>query len=1073
LAAGGLVLGVLGLTAIVPAITGAAAAGASTPSFSAPTGAAVDAATAPLSHINDVAKAHSPEGNGQSAPGQTAPSPSTPQAHDLPVAPAVAVAAPVLTVDTTVDAHEAGSAPPGTCSAAAPAIEGSCTLRAAIETANAAGTAFAIDVPSGTYSLNLGVLDITDPGGVAITGDSQLTTIVDGSGQVDRVFQLTGNGPQAQVSNLTISGGTAPTGLGATDPGYGGGISVLTNSASLVLVSVTVSNNAASRGGAGIDNFGRLWTTTSTVAGNVVTDAGSAFVGGGGLANELTGSVNLADSSVIYNTITGAGTTSGSQFSGGGVVNFGTLAVNGGFISQNKINVPTSVDPSNTSEGDGAGITVVGPTTLANLTVTGNAVGPAVGAVNTTAIGGGINAAFGLSTVASSAITDNTVDSDSTSSGGAIAIQTGLVGITGTQITGNSSSLTVGSLDTGSTSGGGGVATVQGGSVAIASSTITGNTAAAATTVATPPGDTVSAGGGGVLLLSGTSVISSSTISGNTAGLLGAATTSGDGGGVLTVNLAVGGLIIQRSKVMQNTAINGFGGGIVSIDTGSTTIQADTISGNSATADSGGGSFLAGLGGGLFGFGNTSITTTTFDSNHADLAGGGLVETTGGLLTGDTISNNTATEGAGMLAVPLGLGSAPAQVVNSTFAGNVASTSGGGILSVGPSVDLNYSTVTLNQAPTGSGSGIEVESGSGTMFNVTGTIVSGNTGADCNGSGSGSVLSSSGYNLLGSSCTNTPTLTDLVGVDALLGPLADNGGTTQTVALLRGSPAIDAGGGPTCPATDQRGESRPQGNACDIGAFESANSGYWMVASDGGVFSFGDAGYFGSEGGQPLNKPVVGMASTPDGQGYWLVASDGGIFTFGDAGYFGSQGGQPLNKPVVGMASTPDGQGYWLVASDGGIFTFGDAGFFGSEGGHKLTKPVVGMAATPDGHGYWLTAANGAVFAFGDAGTFGDSSGQRLNSPIEGIVGTPSGNGYTQVASDGGVFTFGGAGFFGSKGGQALNAPITGLAGTNDGQGYWLFATDGGVFTFGDAGFFGSMGGQPLNKPVVGGATPD
>ena len=52
----------------------------------------------------------------------------------------------------------------------------------------------------------------------------------------------------------------------------------------------------------------------------------------------------------------------------------------------------------------------------------------------------------------------------------------------------------------------------------------------------------------------------------------------------------------------------------------------------------------------------------------------------------------------------------------------------------------------------------------------------------------------------------------------------------------------------------------------------------------------------------PLNKPIVGMAATPDGKGYWLVASDGGIFTFGDARFYGSTGGKHLNQPVVGMA---------------------------------------------------------------------------------------------------------------------------------------------------------------------------
>jgi ribosomal protein L24E len=82
-------------------------------------------------------------------------------------------------------------------------------------------------------------------------------------------------------------------------------------------------------------------------------------------------------------------------------------------------------------------------------------------------------------------------------------------------------------------------------------------------------------------------------------------------------------------------------------------------------------------------------------------------------------------------------------------------------------------------------------------------------------------------------------------------------------------------------------------------------------------------------GGLPLNRPIVGMAATPTGAGYWLVASDGGIFAFGDAPYDGSMGGQLLQRPVVGMAALPTGAGYWLVASDGGIFAF-DAPYLGS-----------------------------------------------------------------------------------------------------------------------------------------------
>src|ERR1700677_3604034 len=77
-----------------------------------------------------------------------------------------------------------------------------------------------------------------------------------------------------------------------------------------------------------------------------------------------------------------------------------------------------------------------------------------------------------------------------------------------------------------------------------------------------------------------------------------------------------------------------------------------------------------------------------------------------------------------------------------------------------------------------------------------------------------------------------------------------------------------------------------------------------MMASDAGIFSFGDASFFGSTGAIHLNDPIVGMAATPDGGGYWLVAADGGIFSFGDAGFHGSEGGAHLNGPVVGMATT-------------------------------------------------------------------------------------------------------------------------------------------------------------------------
>ena len=246
---------------------------------------------------------------------------------------------------------------------------------------------------------------------------------------------------------------------------------------------------------------------------------------------------------------------------------------------------------------------------------------------------------------------------------------------------------------------------------------------------------------------------------------------------------------------------------------------------------------------------------------------------------------------------------------------------------------------------------------------------------------------------------------------------------------------------------------------------------YWLVAADGGVFSFGGMPYRGSAGAEHLTKPVVGMAAKASATGYWLVASDGGIFSYGDASFYGSTGAIHLNKPIVGMAPTKTGLGYWLVASDGGIFTYGDAAYYGSTGAIHLAQPIVGMAATPSGHGYWLVASDGGIFAFGDAAFAGSTGAIHLNKPIVGMAPTSSGQGYWMVASDGGIFTFGDAHFFGSAGSIALRRPVVGMALDGTGGGYWLVASDGGIFTYGDAVFRGSTGAIKLAAPVVGTAS--
>ena len=252
------------------------------------------------------------------------------------------------------------------------------------------------------------------------------------------------------------------------------------------------------------------------------------------------------------------------------------------------------------------------------------------------------------------------------------------------------------------------------------------------------------------------------------------------------------------------------------------------------------------------------------------------------------------------------------------------------------------------------------------------------------------------------------------------------------------------------------------------GAAYPTGEGYYLAARDGGMFTFGEAQFFGSTGDIRLNSPIVGMEATPFPEGYWLVASDGGIFTFGSARFFGSTGSLRLNRPIVGMGAAPNGLGYWLVASDGGIFPFGSAGFHGSTGDIRLNRPIVGMAPTPSGLGYWLVATDGGIFTFGDAEFFGSTGDMVLNKPIVGMEPTPSGKGYFLVASDGGMFTFGDAEFQGSTGNMTLNAPIVGMERSRSGNGYQLVATDGGIFNFGNSKFFGSTGGTRLNQPILG-----
>jgi len=241
--------------------------------------------------------------------------------------------------------------------------------------------------------------------------------------------------------------------------------------------------------------------------------------------------------------------------------------------------------------------------------------------------------------------------------------------------------------------------------------------------------------------------------------------------------------------------------------------------------------------------------------------------------------------------------------------------------------------------------------------------------------------------------------------------------------------------------------------------------GYWLVAGDGGVFSFGPGiPFYGSEGGHHLSSPIVDMVATPDGGGYWLVAGDGGVFTFGDAGFFGSAAGTRLPAPIVDMVATPDGRGYWLLDADGQVINFGDATFHGDPLG-QLRSSAVAMARNPAGTGYWILDQSGDIVA--ENVPTEPSVVVSTSDPAVGLAETADGGGDWVASRTGQVWSSGDAPVLGEISGP-LNAPIVSLTATPDGGGYWLLGQDGGVFTYGDAAFYGSTGSEHLNAPVLG-----
>jgi LPXTG-site transpeptidase (sortase) family protein len=184
-------------------------------------------------------------------------------------------------------------------------------------------------------------------------------------------------------------------------------------------------------------------------------------------------------------------------------------------------------------------------------------------------------------------------------------------------------------------------------------------------------------------------------------------------------------------------------------------------------------------------------------------------------IANSTFNNNSADEGGAVYNIGFG-----STVSNSTFSGNRASIRGGAIKNdnlMDASINISYSTISGNQADV-DGGGIDSFYNGGNGVSFTNTILSNNTHGNC---GTGTNYTSNDYNIVSDGTCGLSGTNDRSNTNPLIGPLANNGGPTQTFALLTGSPAINPGvNGTTCPVSDQRGVARPQGSSCDIGAYE-------------------------------------------------------------------------------------------------------------------------------------------------------------------------------------------------------------------------------------------------------------
>jgi CSLREA domain-containing protein len=902
----------------------------------------------------------------------------------------------------TITVNDAGDATPTPANCTA-VTEGDCTLRAAIQAANAAGDDTTITLPdantvpnnpsashvytvenaNGEIDFNASGHTITLTGagsGLAIVQMHSATTITnrvfgidagttaDISGISVEDGNVVGNGggildnaTALNLSNSSLSGNTGQEGggidvLGGTatltddsidaNPGSAGGGVYITHGTTAV-IGGTISSNTSSGAGGGIYIQNDSSPSDSTTLSGVTVDSNTAGGAGGGgyVQNDAEGSTNvtLTNDHFDSNTATGAGGGLYLQNDGGG----SSTTITGGSVS------------SNTAGGAGGGIYDQNDGTNTTVSATTVAVNENT---STNGQGGGVyvenNGTSTSTTFAGGSIDENTANPSNDRAGGGVYLQND-----GDPST---ASFTGGSISGNSAYDGGGVFVQSGSTSSFSQETVAGNTASEA--------------GGGFMFetaQSGSASITQSTISGNTVlGTVGISAVLGDGGGILSFECNA--IALTNDTITANTAVNGggyFGSACAESPTVSTAFRFDTISGNTATD-------------GETGAGNVQ----TIDDSNLTFAQ-------------TIVANGSASGGPSPNCAFTGPGSHASLGYNlfgDASCGDPASDIVGQDPELGP--------LQNNGGPTDTELPADGSPAVGAI--PTGPCSASGVGTDQRGVARGAGLNGS--------CTIGSVE---VGQAALFNPngyrlVADEGGIFDFGLNFNGSLA------------------NVKLNAPIIGLANSPGpNGYLLAGSDGGVFAQGGANFFGSLGGQAIPSAIAAIAAPPSETGYWLAAKNGKIYPFGSVPALPAVP-LPPGAMIVGMASTTDGNGAWLTDQFGDVYAEGTAQYEGGLGGMHINAPVVGIAAAASGQGYVLAAADGGVFNYGTQGFFGSvpgalKPGQHLAAPIVGIAVTHSGNGYWEVGSDGGVFAFGDAPFLGSiyttvPGGK-LNGPIRGI----------------------------------------------